>query len=251
MERDTSSFSQRHEGWKWEPEFDSPKPRRVIYDSYYPAMKTTISLVMLLICVVLFSSIYLKHVYILKKGVHATGTVMKSYEERDIYPGYFGFSNNYFLLVENESKILVRLEVDKVTFQNISVGSIVNFRYVPSDLGWALLDDDQPNGFLAGVFILLSILIFFIGMEIYRIHEIKRILSIGDPIAAQVESVGGSTFRPWLQLIYLYKGKQWKINAHTNQRSNDPVLGEVITVVIDPENPRKAVTYAWCGYRVA
>ena len=98
--------------------------------------------------------------------------------------------------------------------------------------------------------ILFSIILVLGCLFGWHIQSKSRLLSIGDPVAGHVESVriSGSNkgMRIYATLSYSYQGKRFEVTTSTGQVSPQDVL----TLLVDPGNPKHFVVYMNCNARV-
>ena len=94
-------------------------------------------------------------------------------------------------------------------------------------------------------------LIFVCGIYNYDCRKSKRILAVGDPVRGRVISVRPKiTLFVWIHVSYHYQGEEvesdCKVYKPSRLRPED-----FITLIVYPDNPRSAIIYQECGYRVA
>ena len=244
----------RSEPSEMEPELKLPKPRTVCSSAprwaWYVAT-AVISLAILFFAIFGFHlHDHLLRLYILNHGAAGVATVestrhVRAYRYSDdlLRFSYTVPSGQVYRAEAHVSSNLVGLPR----------GFLVRIHYLPTRPDLAALDNDGgPLKFALILFpgILLVLSLRFLPLVIRR-RKTRRILSLGDVVQGVVERttrIRSGAYRLFVR--FSYNNREWQSKTITEDGKASFAPGDVVTLLVDPADPKSVVAYAVCGYRV-
>jgi hypothetical protein len=245
------------QGWEMPPELEMPKPRIVRFPRQRWAWYLLIVFFLSQIFLVGFRMhLYdqLVRLYIVSNGIAGVGTV----ENAEHITGH-RYSDNllrFTYRVPTGQIYRAQAHVDAELLR-LGKGVLVQIHYLPTRPDLAALDDDggRLKWDAIGVSCILLAVLFVMGILTRSQKKTRRILSIGDAVSGVVERAGKVRFglRPGcyrLSVRFRYNDREWQSKTTTYDPKVTFDTGDVITLLVDPADPKSVVAYAGCGYEV-
>jgi hypothetical protein len=170
-----------------------------------------------------------------REGVQASGTITRQWTTRN------KSNTNYHVAYTYEVDgrgYASAAEVSKGSQARVGVGGAVGLRYLPSRPEFSRLDAsvDSPPWIKLVIFLPASLLL----AVPWRFARIKNLLAWGIPVGAVVTRNAPTKGGRAIRYAFLDPSGQ-VVTAHEVVKSRDaPAAGDVITIVCDPNKPRRA-----------
>jgi hypothetical protein len=174
---------------------------------------------------------------VLREGVPVTGTITRRWE---VHGKSTSYHVDYVYDVAG-TRHASEADVSRATYDRLPVGAPAAVRYVPSRPDVSLMDGATTVPVWLKLLIFLPALVLFVVP--WRVAQMKRLLAWGTPVGAIVTRSAPTKGGRAIRYQFLDATGEIVTGNDVVSFTAAPQAGEVITVLVDPDRPRRMARY--------